>query len=83
MPVAWHTNRCLNFCVSEDEKKEPNFHWGVVKVCVGSIQYGGIRTFWDRKLYINFLAWFWYKYTKICAGKYLKQVGTCYNSKYL
>ena len=32
-----------------------DFHGGVVKVCVGRIQYGGIETFWDRKLCMDFL----------------------------
>ena len=84
MPIAWHPNRWRNIYVSEDEKKEidPTFYEELQK-CVGSIQYGSIRTFWDRKLYMNFLVWFCYKYTKIRICKCLKQLSTCSNSKYL
>ena len=32
-----------------------------VKMCVGSIQYGGIETFWDRKLRMNFCLTFLFK----------------------
>ena len=28
-----------------EKRNRFNFYWGVVKVCVGSIQYGGIETF--------------------------------------
>ena len=47
MPIAWHPKRWWDFCMSEDEKKEvnPAFNEGLVKVCVGSIQYEGIETF--------------------------------------
>ena len=52
MPIAWHPKRRWNSYVSEDEKKRnrPNFYWGVAKVCVGSIEYGVIETFWDKKM---------------------------------
>ena len=40
MSIAWDGK------ISDDEKKEK----GVVKVCVGSIQYEGIETFWDKNL---------------------------------
>ena len=39
------------------KNKYNQFLLRVVKVCVGSIQCGGIETFWDEKLYINFLVW--------------------------
>ena len=60
MPIAWHPERWWNFCMSEDEKKRnrTEFYWVVEQVCVGSIQYRGIETFWDRKLCMNFLVWF-------------------------
>ena len=46
IPIAWHHNRWCDFWVSEDEKKNrSNVYWRVLKVCVGSIQYGGIQTF--------------------------------------
>ena len=50
----------VKFYISEDEKNKnrTNFYWGVVKVCVGSIQYGGIETFWGRKFCMNLLVWF-------------------------
>ena len=35
-----------------------NFYQGVVKVCVGSIWYGGIEKSWDKKLCMNFIVWF-------------------------
>ena len=44
------------FCVSEDEKKEIDAIFiEELSECFGSIQYGGITTFWDGKLYMKFL----------------------------
>ena len=44
-------------CVRRWEKRNrTKFYCGVVKVCVGSIQYRGIDTFWDRKLRMHFLS---------------------------
>ena len=46
MPTVWHSKRWWNLCISEDEEKNRStFYWRVVKVCVGSVQYGGIETF--------------------------------------
>ena len=58
MPVAWHPKKWWNFCMSEDDKKRnrANFYWKVLKVCVGSMQYEGIETFWDKKFCTNFIA---------------------------
>ena len=36
-----------------EKRNKINFYW----VCVGSIQYSGIETFWKRKLCMNFLIW--------------------------
>ena len=47
MPVAWYPKTWWNFYVSEDEKKE-----------IKAIFYGGVDTFWDRKLCMNFLMCF-------------------------
>ena len=57
MPIAWHPKRWWNVYMLEDEKKinYNQFLLRVVKVCVGSIQYGGIKTFWDGKLCMNFV----------------------------
>ena len=41
-----------------EKKDRTEFYWGVVKVCVGSIQYEGTETFRDRKLCLNFLFWY-------------------------
>ena len=49
--------------------------------CLSSIQWGVISTFLDKKLYMNFLVWFWFKCTKIYICKCLKQFSTCYNLK--
>ena len=40
------------------KRNRTEFYWVVEQVCVGSIQYRGIETFWDRKLCMNFLVWF-------------------------
>ena len=52
MPVAWHPKRWWDWCVSVDEMKKnrSNVYWSVVKMWVGSIQYGGIETFWAHNL---------------------------------
>ena len=55
MPVAWipidgGISACHNM-----RKKKYNVYWRSIKMCVGSIQLGNISTFWDRKLYMNFL----------------------------
>ena len=57
MPIAWRLKRWWNFYVSEDKKKinRTNFYRGIAKLCVSSIQYGGVQTFWDRKLFMKFL----------------------------
>ena len=47
-----------------EKRNRTNFSWGVVEVWVSSIQYGGIETFWDRKLCINFLVWAWFFLSK-------------------
>ena len=84
MPVAWYPNRWWDWCISEDEKKEIDsiFIEELLK-CVGIIQFGGIRRFWDKKMYMNFLAWFWYTCTKIYTQECLKQFSAYYSSKYL
>ena len=53
MPIAWYPKRWWNFCVPEDEEKRnrTEHYWGVVKVYVSSIQYGGTETFWDKIVY--------------------------------
>ena len=50
MPAAWHSNKWLDWCVSEDDKKKKkkkksNVYWGVANVCVSSMQYWGIEKF--------------------------------------
>ena len=47
MLIAWHPER--------REKRNRSNYSRVVKVCVDSIQYEGIRDFWYRKLYMNSL----------------------------
>ena len=34
----------------DDKKNRSNVYWSVVKRWVGSIQYGGIETFWAHNL---------------------------------
>ena len=59
MPIAWHPKRWRDLCMPEDKKKEIELIFlRSVKVCVGSIQYRGIETFWNRKLCISFFVWF-------------------------
>ena len=50
----------VEFLHVKDEKKkiEPIFKEKIVKVTVGSIQYGVTETFCDRKLCMNFLVRF-------------------------
>ena len=48
MPIAWHPKRWWNFCMSEDEKEEIDTIF--IEKSVGSIQNGGIETFWLKKL---------------------------------
>ena len=55
LKLAWHPTRWLDWCLSKDKKKSSgaNFYWEVLEVllvAVGSVWYGGIRTFWDTKL---------------------------------
>ena len=47
MPVAWHSNRWWDWCVSEDQKKEidPMFIKELWKEWFGSMQIWGIETF--------------------------------------
>ena len=55
MPIAWHPKRWRDLCMPEDKKKEIELIFlRSVKVCVGSIRYRGIETFWNRKLCISF-----------------------------
>ena len=68
-----------------EKRNRSNVYWGVIKVCFTSIKLGGggtISTFSERKLYMNFLDWFWYICTKIYTRKCLEQFITCYNSKF-
>ena len=53
MSIMWHPKRWWNFCVSKDGKKEtePIFTEGVLKHFAS----WGIKTFWNRKLCMNFL----------------------------
>ena len=58
-------------CVRRREKRNrTNFYCGVVKVCVGSIQYRGIDTFWDRKLCMYFFCQIFFGQN---VSEYLKQ----------
>ena len=43
MPVAWHPNRWWDFWW--EKRNRSNVYWRFVKMCVGSIRYGGIETF--------------------------------------
>ena len=74
MVQLWHVRRWV-------KRNRTDFYWGVVKVCVGSMQDGGIETFWNRKLCVNFLVWFFGQN----VSKYLNQfsIKTWYNSKSL
>ena len=39
-------------------------------MCVSSIQHGGIETFWDRKLCMNLLAWFFCQNVSKCIKQF-------------
>ena len=54
--TLWHPNKWWDWCMSEDEKKrnKSNVYWRVVKMCVGSMQYVGIETFYLLS-YLNIL----------------------------
>ena len=45
MPMAWNPKKWLDWCLSEEKSNRHNFYWRVLKVCVGSIKYGGLETF--------------------------------------
>ena len=62
---------CTFACQKWEKIYRTKFYWVVVKVCVGSIQYGSIETLWDRKLVINFFCLF--DFLDKNVSKYWKQ----------